>query len=288
MEDIKDFLNSKEKDNQRLQRAKEQGFDIDTIWYHVSNINFKEIDLNKSNGVFWLTRDYDSIENGRTGASLNSSNLYIHKFYLQESKLAGWNEEDTFFQDQLIQQGYDGVLLDDDLKILNISKLKRIEDDFLLENKKEIFNSETIYYHGNDNKIHRFSEYRPCFFTTDKNYAEGYGNFVYSYQLEIKKPFNPSTDEKAREYYNEVFLKDELGKDVKKLEKGEHIHFNDADNFWSFIASEAEINNVDYDSIVVEEFKGTSDNYTTNLSIVPLNVKQIKPVQNTKIKNKKR
>lgn len=288
MEEIKDFLNNKEKDNQRLQRAKEQGFDIDTIWYHVSNVNFKEIDLNKSNGVFWLTRDYNSIENGTTGASLNSSKLYIHKFFLQESKLAGWNEEDTFFQDQLIQQGYDGVLLDDDLKILNISKLKRIEDDFLLENKKEIFNSETIYYHGNDNKIHRFSEYRPCFFTTDKNYAECYGNFVYPYQLEIKKPFNPSTDEKAREYYNEVFLKDELGKEAKKLEKGEHIHFNDADNFWSFIASEAEINNVDYDSIVVEEFKGDSANYTTNLSIIPLNVKQIKPVQNIKIKNKKR
>ncbi len=288
MEDIKEFLNNRERDNQRLQRAKEQGFDIDTIWYHVSNVNFKEIDLNKSNGVFWLTRDYDSIENGTTGASLNSSKLYIHKFFLQESKLAGWNEEDNFFQDQLIQKGYDGVLLDNDLKLFNISKLKRIEDEFLLENKQEIYNSQTIFYHGNQNKTHRFSDYRPCFFTIDKNYAEGYGDFVYPYNLEINKLFNPVIDEKAREYYNEVFLKDELGKEAKKLEKGEHIHFNDADNFWSFIAGEAEMNNVDYDSMIVEEFKGTSDNYTTNLSIVPLNVKQIKPLQNIKIKNKKR
>lgn len=287
MEDIKEFLNNRERDNQRLQRAKEQGFDIETIWYHVSNIDFKEIDLNKSNGVFWLTKDYDSIVNGTTGASLNNSKLYIHKFFLQESKLAGWNEEDNFFQDQLIQKGYDGVLLDNDLKLFNISKLKRIEDEFLLENKQEIYNSQTIFYHGNQNKTHRFSEYRPCFFTTDKNYAEGYGEFVYPYNLEIKKQFNPAIDEKARKYYNEEFLKDELGQEAKKLEKGEHIHFNDADNFWSFIASEAEINNLDYDSIVVEEFKGDSDNYTTNLSIVPLNVKQIKPIQNTKIKNKK-
>lgn len=282
---IKSFLSDKEKEQERLDRAKQQGFDIETIWYHVSNIDFKEIDVNKSDSVFWLTRDYNSILNGTTGASLINSEIYIHKFYLKESKLAGWDEEETLFQDQLIQQGYDGVLLDDDLKMFNISKLKRIEDQFVLE--QEVFNSETIFYHGNENKIHKFSEYRPCYFTSDKNYAAGYGDFIYPYQLEIKKPFNPSTDEKARDYYNEVFLKDELGKNAKKLEKGEHISF-DSDNLWSFLSVEAEMNRIDYDSIIVEEFKGESDNYTTNLSVVPLSVKQIKPVKNIKIKNKKR
>jgi len=276
-----DFLKRK----QIIENLKKEGFDTDNIWYHVSNVDFKEFDINKSqDGCIWLTRDLDSIKNGDTGASLNSDKIYIHKFYIKTKKIAGWEEEDKYMTDQLIQEGYDAVLLDDDIKVFNPSNIIKV--DYIIEEKEE-FNNETVFYHGNENKIHRFSELAPSFFSTDKKYSESYGNYVYEYSLNIKKPFNTSIDEKAREYYNNVFLKDELGQNASYIEKGEHISFVDADNFWAFVSVEEEIGNgLGYDSIIVKEFEGELNEYNTNLSVVPLNKNQIKPIQKNTKKNK--
>lgn len=276
-----DFLKRK----QIIENLKKEGFDTDNIWYHVSNVDFKEFDINKSqDGCIWLTRDLDSIKNGDTGASLNSDKIYIHKFYIKTKKIAGWEEEDKYMTDQLIQEGYDAVLLDDDIKIFNPSNIIKV--DYIIEEKEE-FNNETVFYHGNENKIHRFSELAPSFFSTDKKYSESYGNYVYEYSLNIKKPFNTSIDEKAREYYNNVFLKDELGQNASYIEKGEHMSFVDADNFWAFVSVEEEIGNgLGYDSIIVKEFEGELNEYNTNLSVVPLNKNQIKPIQKNTKKNK--
>ena len=276
-----DFLKRK----QIIENLKKEGFDTDNIWYHVSNVDFKEFDINKSqDGCIWLTRDLDSIKNGDTGASLNSDKIYIHKFYIKTKKIAGWEEEDKYMTDQLIQEGYDAVLLDDDIKVFNPSNIIKV--DYIIEEKEE-FNNETVFYHGNENKIHRFSELAPSFFSTDKKYSESYGNYVYEYSLNIKKPFNTSIDEKAREYYNNVFLKDELGQNASYIEKGEHISFVDADNFWAFVSVEEEIGNgLGYDSIIVKEFEGELNEYNTNLSVVPLNKNKIKPIQKKTKKNK--
>lgn len=276
-----DFLKRK----QIIENLKKEGFDTDNIWYHVSNVDFKEFDINKSQDCcIWLTRDLDSIKNGDTGASLNSDKIYIHRFYIKAKKIAGWEEEDKYMTDELIQEGYDAVLLDDDIKIFNPSNIIKV--DYIID-KKEAFNNETVFYHGNENKIHRFSELVPSFFSTDKEYSEGYGSYVYEYNLDIKKPFNTATDEKAREYYNNVFLKDELGQNASYIEKGEYISFVDADNFWAFISVEEEIGNgLGYDSMVVKEFEGDFNDYKTNLSVVPFNKNQIKPIQKNTKKNK--
>tara|TARA_B100000700_G_scaffold68939_1_gene76359 strand:+ start:34791 stop:35231 length:441 start_codon:yes stop_codon:yes gene_type:complete len=123
--DKKQNLNLTEKEI--LKKAKEQGFDTDTIWYHVSNENFDTFDLEKSKcGTIWLTKDLDSIYNGETGASLNGDDLYIHKFYVRANKIGGWYEEDKYFMDQLIQDGYDALLLDDNLRIFNPNNIMKI------------------------------------------------------------------------------------------------------------------------------------------------------------------
>lgn len=276
-----DFLKRK----QRLEELKNKGFDTETIWYHVSNVDFEEFDINKSqDGCIWLTRDLESIKNGETGASLNSDTIYIHEFYIKAKKIAGWDEEDKYMQDQLIQQGYDAVLLDDDIKIFNPENIIKINN--VLTNENE-FNNETVFYHGNENKTHKFSELKPSFFSTDESYSKGYGKYVYEYNLDIKKPFNPANDEVARKYYNEIFLKDELGKEAKYLKKGEYISFIDADNFWSFISVEEEIGNgLGYDSIIVKEFEEDVKDYKNNLSIVPLKIEQIKPIKKNQKKIK--
>lgn len=136
----------------------------------------------------------------------------------------------------------------------------------------------TVFYHGNENKEHRFSELRPTFFTTDKEYAKGYGDYVYPYKIRAKKIFDTSTDEQAREYYNNVFLKDVLGKDAKRIEKGQKLSFVDADNFWAFIVVEEEMGNgLGYDSMLVCE--GTEEHFNTSVSIVPFSIKQIVPLK---------
>lgn len=140
-----------------------------------------------------------------------------------------------------------------------------------------------VYYHGNENPIHKFSEYQPPFFTEDYNYALGYGDHVKAYRINSVKPFDPSTDEIARNYYNESFLKHELGVGAKPLGPGESISCNHADNFWAFISVEEEIGNgFGYDAIVVQEFLGSgdfSDSFTTNLSFVPFELSQVEEVK---------
>lgn len=140
--------------------------------------------------------------------------------------------------------------------------------------------SKKIYYHGNQNKKHRFSELKPCFFTEDKEYAKGYGDYVYPYIIETKKPFDTATDEEARYIYNNFYLKSDLAEDNIFLDKGQHISFINADNFFAWLATEKQLNNItEYDSIIVKEFSNDISQYSTNLSIVPLNINQIKPIK---------
>lgn len=145
-------------------------------------------------------------------------------------------------------------------------------------------NKNTIFYHGNENKEHKFSEYKPCFFTEDPKYAECYGSNVKPYKLDINQPFDTSNDEQARNYYNREFRSSSLGLEAKEIKIGEHIHFMDADNFFAFLSVEEELGNgFGYDCIIVnEKSEGFNDN---GLSIIPLKIDQINPIK-LKIKNK--
>ena len=161
-----------------------------------------------------------------------------------------------------------------------------IEDTLKSKTKSETFNSSTVVYHGNENKVHKFSEIMPSFFTTDIDYAKGYGDNVKEYTLDIKKVFDTSNDEFARNYYNEKFLNDPLGQDAEKIEKGQHISFVHADNFWAFLSVEEQLGKGNgYDSIVVDE--RIEKGYKTSLSIVPLDNSQIKPISKISTKNKR-
>ncbi|MEZ9709161.1 hypothetical protein AB4254_10830 [Vibrio breoganii] len=138
----------------------------------------------------------------------------------------------------------------------------------------------TLYFHGNDNKIHRFSEYRPSFFSTDKDYAAGYGKYVYPYTIKAKKIFDTATDEEARKYFNEVFRKDILGAKAKEIQPREHISFIDADDFWAFIAVEEQLGKgAGYDAMLVCEGTNIEDHFKTALSLVPFEVNQIQPAK---------
>ena len=285
----KSIIEQKITEENRIKSAERQGFDVNTIWYHVSNNDFEFFDLDKSSdNAIWLTNDLDEIKNGTTGASIQSDNVYIHEFYIKAKKIGGWTENDNLMDEQLVQDGYDGLLLDDAIKLFNPDNIRKTNFDFTLEenNTNPELNNKTIFYHGNENKKHHFYESAPCFFSTEREYSEQYGDYVYEYNLEINKIFDTSTDEVARNYYNTDFLNHELGIDAVTLKENEMINANTADNFWAFLAVE-EITGqgFGYDSIMVNE-GSKALGFDTDISIIPLDTKQIKAIRNKKNKLK--
>lgn len=142
-------------------------------------------------------------------------------------------------------------------------------------NKQKIKN--TVFYHGTDKIFDIYSEYRPAFFSLDYRYSMAYGKYINSHRIDSSKPFDTANDKIALNYYNNIFLNNDMGKEAKFLSIGESIPFMDADNFWSFISVEEQIGNgLGYDSIIVNE--GSGDSFSSDLSIIPLSVNQIKKV----------
>lgn len=131
MNSIDNFINQKNE----IDNLKELGFNTDIIWYHVTNHSFSEFDVEKFNDrCIWLTKDLDSIKNGETGASLNSGDTSILKCFLKSNiNLCGWDEEDRLMEEQMKQEGFQGVLLDDDIKIFDSKNVIILDDK--LKNK---------------------------------------------------------------------------------------------------------------------------------------------------------
>lgn len=95
----------------RMQRAREQGFDVDTPVYHGTDVDFDEFDPDRAIGTqFWSTTDRASVENGEVGAAGQG---VIKEMYSNIQNPAGWEEYDKFGIGELIARGYDGVKLPD-------------------------------------------------------------------------------------------------------------------------------------------------------------------------------
>lgn len=84
------------------------------VVYHGTNVKFKDFDFNKTaEGVLWFTDSIDSIKNATHGGD---GNKYILKRTIELKKPAGWDEYDKYSLDELINKGFDGVILPDDDK----------------------------------------------------------------------------------------------------------------------------------------------------------------------------
>lgn len=120
------------KDQKRLERAKSQGFDIDTIWYHVTDSKIDEFDITKTaDGCIWLTRDKNAAMNGELGAA---GSKHIMPLYIRANNLAGWDEYDKLSTGELIRDKFDGALLDEDVMLFYPEQIRSIDAEFLLKN----------------------------------------------------------------------------------------------------------------------------------------------------------
>lgn len=117
---MKEITNKFDNNLEIKQKLIELGFDIDNTWYHVTEKDFQDLDEKKfSDGNIWLTKNLKSILDGETGASLsNGEDCKILKCFIKSNiKIGGWDEEDSYFDEHLVAEGFDGLLLDDDLKL---------------------------------------------------------------------------------------------------------------------------------------------------------------------------
>ncbi len=80
--------------------------------YHGTDNKFEDFDLQKSyDGGIWFTDSLESINNHATGGT---GNKIIMTRYITLNNPAGWDEYDKYSVDQLINIGYDSVVLPTD------------------------------------------------------------------------------------------------------------------------------------------------------------------------------
>lgn len=77
--------------------------------YHGTNQKFNAFDFSKTaEGMIWFSDSIKAIKDGSAGAD-GTAHIIVCEIKL--NKPAGWNEYESLTTDQLIQEGYDGVIL---------------------------------------------------------------------------------------------------------------------------------------------------------------------------------
>ena len=95
----------------RMERAAEQGYDVDNPVYHGTDADFNEFDPERAVGSqFWSTTDKAAVESGEVGAAGHG---VIKELLHKINNPAGWDEYDDLFLDEIIGRGYDGLKLPD-------------------------------------------------------------------------------------------------------------------------------------------------------------------------------
>ena len=100
------------------------------VVYHQTQEKFNVFDLDKEQGFggfFWFTADKGQIERGETGASggEKGKEMYVMPVFLSINKIGGWNEYDKWqTASELIQEGYDGLKLDNDYIVFSPTQIK--------------------------------------------------------------------------------------------------------------------------------------------------------------------
>jgi len=100
------------------------------LW-HISNLKFNK--FNKEflpQGIVWFSKDKEDLINTLHGASINSKKpIYLYECEIKVDKIAGWDEYEKYTLSELVSMGYDSILLDNDMAIMNLKNIliKKIE-----------------------------------------------------------------------------------------------------------------------------------------------------------------
>ena len=93
--------------------------------YHGTNKQFDKFTFdNAAQRIIWFSSDRDKIAKGESGAA---SSKIIRTAYLKITNPAGWEEYDKLVLDQITQQGFDGIILDDDYVVFSPEQVWLVE-----------------------------------------------------------------------------------------------------------------------------------------------------------------
>jgi len=95
--------------------------------YHSTDDKFEDFSLDYAWDGFWFTDNINALKNKEAGAA---GGKYIMTRYITLNNPAGWDEYDKYSVGELINKGYDGVVLPEDNRT-----------DYL------VFDSKSIYKH---------------------------------------------------------------------------------------------------------------------------------------------
>lgn len=92
------------------------------IAYHGTDKKLTKFDPKKTaQGILWFSEDKDKIIRKEAGATTHG---YIYKVELKVDKTAGWEEYDKLMLQQIREQGFDSIKLDDDWIIFDPKRVK--------------------------------------------------------------------------------------------------------------------------------------------------------------------
>jgi len=92
--------------------------------YHGTRVDFEKFDMQYcAMGTIWFSSSKDKILSGESGACGNS---FIKEAYLSIKNPAGWTEYEKYGIGELKGLGYDGIILEDNYVVFDISQIKVI------------------------------------------------------------------------------------------------------------------------------------------------------------------
>lgn len=98
---------------------------VEVIAYHGSNQHIRKFDISKTmDGTFWFSEDAEKILHGESGAAAIK---WLIKVALTVDKIAGWEEYDKYYLEELERMGYNGIHLDDDWIVFDPSRIRIID-----------------------------------------------------------------------------------------------------------------------------------------------------------------
>ena len=98
--------------------------------FHGTAESFDDFDVNKTaDGAIWFTDNKNMIEKGEVGAS-GKGHIIERLIDEGELKLGNWDDQDKYFDEELIRKGFDGLKLESEgettYKIFDPKKLKKV------------------------------------------------------------------------------------------------------------------------------------------------------------------
>lgn len=94
--------------------------------YHQTDKAFDSFDFDKSSdGTVWFTSDKANFSDPSSSASAASGKGRVIEKEIQLNNVAGFDELDKYSVGELIQQGYDGAVLDGDVQVFSDKTLKK-------------------------------------------------------------------------------------------------------------------------------------------------------------------